>query len=53
VCTMWLEIEQLRLQSLICPVTDYGRAGDSYDKYASGYGILTRKRWFKRAFAHV
>src|SRR5215467_5973650 len=40
---------QLRLQSLVYPVTDYGLAGDSYDKYASGYGILTRKAmiWFR------
>jgi acetyl esterase len=40
---------QLRLQSLVYPVTDYGLAGDSYDKYASGYGILTRQAmvWFR------
>jgi acetyl esterase len=40
---------QLRLQSLVYPVTDYGLAGDSYDKYASGYGILTRGAmvWFR------
>src|SRR5262249_37051111 len=29
---------QLRLQSLVYPVTDYGLAGESYDRYASGYG---------------
>jgi acetyl esterase len=40
---------QLRLQSLVYPVIDYGLAGDSYDKYASGYGILTRGAmvWFR------
>jgi acetyl esterase len=40
---------QLRLQSLVYPVTDYGLAGGSYDKYASGYGILTREAtfWFR------
>jgi len=40
---------QLRLQSLVYPVTDYDLAGVSYDKYASGYGILTRQAmgWFR------
>jgi acetyl esterase len=40
---------QLRLQSLVYRVTDYGLIGDSYDKYASGYGILTRQAmvWFR------
>jgi len=40
---------RLRLQSLVYPVTDYGLASDSYDKYASGYGILTRAAmvWFR------
>jgi acetyl esterase len=40
---------QLRLQSLVYPVTDYGLAGDSYDEYASGYGILTKGAmiWFR------
>jgi acetyl esterase len=40
---------QLRLQSLVYPVTDYGLAGGSYDKYASGYGILTKQAtiWFR------
>ena len=33
---------RLRLQSLVYPVTDYGLTGHSYDKYASGYGILTK-----------
>jgi acetyl esterase len=34
---------QLRPPSLVYPVTDYDLAGDSYDKYASGYGILTKE----------
>jgi acetyl esterase len=40
---------QLRLQSLVYPVTDYALTGDSYDKYASGYGILTKQAmvWFR------
>jgi acetyl esterase len=40
---------QLRLQSLVYPVIDYGLAGASYDKYASGYGILTKEAmvWFR------
>jgi acetyl esterase len=40
---------QLRLQSLVYPVIDYGLAGDSYDKYANGYGLLTRDAmvWFR------
>jgi acetyl esterase len=40
---------QLRLQSLVYPITDYGLVGASYDKYASGYGILTKQAmvWFR------
>lgn len=40
---------QLRLQSLVYPVTDYGLVGDSYGKYATGYGVLTRDAmvWFR------
>jgi acetyl esterase len=40
---------QLRLQSLVYPVIDYGLAGDSYDKYANGYGLLTKDAmvWFR------
>src|SRR5215469_5635836 len=43
---------QLRLQSLVYPVTDYGLASDSYDKYASGYGILTKAAmvWFREHY---
>jgi acetyl esterase len=40
---------ELRLQSLVYPVIDYGIAGRSYDKYAKGYGLLTRDAmvWFR------
>ena len=40
---------KLRLQSLVYPITDYGLVGDSYEKYATGYGILTRPamEWFR------
>ena len=40
---------KLRLQSLVYPVADYGIVGDSYDKYAQGYGILTKAAmiWFR------
>jgi len=39
----------LRLQSLVYPVTDYRCASDSYDRFATGYGILTRDAmlWFR------
>ena len=40
---------QLRLQSLVYPVSDYTMSGESYGKYATGYGILTRDAmaWFR------
>jgi acetyl esterase/lipase len=40
---------QLRLQSLVYPIADYGLVGESYDKYATGYGILTKAAmvWFR------
>jgi acetyl esterase len=40
---------KLRLQSLVYPVADYHMVGASYDKYANGYGILTRAAmvWFR------
>jgi len=40
---------KLRLRSLVYPITDYGLVGDSYEKYATGYGILTRPamEWFR------
>jgi acetyl esterase len=39
----------LRLQSLTYPVSDYTLSGASYEKYARGYGILTRDAmvWFR------
>jgi len=40
---------RLRLQSLVYPIADYHLAGDRYNKYATGYGILTRDAmvWFR------
>jgi acetyl esterase/lipase len=40
---------RLRLQSLVYPVTDYSLSRASYEKYANGYGILTRDAmvWFR------
>jgi acetyl esterase len=40
---------ELRLQSLVYPVSDYTMSGESYRKYATGYGILTRDAmaWFR------
>jgi acetyl esterase len=40
---------RLALQSLVYPITDYGLTGDSYEKFANGYGILTRGAmvWFR------
>jgi acetyl esterase len=40
---------RLRLQSLVYPVGDYGLSGASYDRYAQGYGVLTRQAmaWFR------
>src|SRR6266478_3741586 len=42
----------LRLQSLVYPIADYGLVGDSYEKYANGYGILTRGAmvWFREHY---
>jgi acetyl esterase len=39
----------LRLQSLVYPISDYGMTGHSYDRYANGYGILTKNAmaWFR------
>src|SRR6516165_3659897 len=34
---------RLRLQSLVYPVADYRVVGDSDDKFAEGYGLLTRE----------
>ena len=40
---------KLRLQSLVYPVVDYSLAGDSYDKYGQGCGVLTKEAmvWFR------
>jgi acetyl esterase len=40
---------RLRLQSLVYPVADDNIVGDAYDKYAQGYGILTKEAmvWFR------
>src|SRR5215471_2221324 len=40
---------RLRLQSLVYPVADYGLIGNSYDKFAEGYGLLTKDAmvWFR------
>ena len=42
----------LRLQSLVYPVADYGLTGDSYEKFAEGYGLLTRQAmvWFRNHY---
>jgi acetyl esterase len=39
----------LALQTLVYPVTDYGFSGESYGRYAEGYGVLTGKamEWFR------
>jgi acetyl esterase len=39
----------LRLQSLVYPIADYALVGDSYDRFAEGYGPLTRAAmvWFQ------
>jgi acetyl esterase len=43
---------QLRLQSLVYPVADYTLSAPSYEKYATGYGILTRgaMQWFQKHY---
>jgi acetyl esterase len=40
---------RLRLQSLVYPVADYTLSGASYQRYAQGYGVLTRAAmaWFR------
>jgi acetyl esterase len=45
---------KLRLQSLVYPIADYGLVGDSYEKYAEGYGILTKGAmvWFRDNYLH-
>ena len=43
---------RLRLQSLVYPVADLDLAGSSYEKYAQGYGLLTREAmvWFRNHY---
>jgi acetyl esterase len=43
---------RLRLQSLVYPVADYGLVGDSYEKFAEGYGVLTGQAmvWFRNHY---
>jgi acetyl esterase len=43
---------KLRLQSLVYPVADYSLVGDSYDKYASDCGLLTKAAmvWFRNHY---
>lgn len=43
---------ELRLQSLVYPIADYALVGDSYHKYATGYGVLTRDAmvWFRNHY---
>lgn len=43
---------RLRLQSLVYPIADYNLVGDSYARYAEGYGILTRRamEWFRQHY---
>jgi acetyl esterase len=42
----------LRLQSLVYPISDYALVGDSFEKYAEGYGLLTRAAmvWFQHHY---
>src|SRR6202045_508939 len=43
---------RLRLQSLVYPVADYTMSTRSYEKFATGYGILTREAmvWFQKHY---
>jgi acetyl esterase len=43
---------KLRLQSLVYPVADYTLKSASYDKFAEGYGLLTRAAmvWFQEHY---
>jgi len=42
----------LKLQSLVYPVVDYRLTDASYERYATGYGILTKNAmaWFQRHY---
>jgi acetyl esterase len=43
---------KLRFQSLVYPISDYALVGDSYQKFAEGYGLLTRAamQWFQKHY---
>jgi acetyl esterase len=43
---------RLRLQSLVYPVADYTMSTPSYEKFATGHGILTREAmvWFQKHY---
>jgi acetyl esterase len=43
---------KLRLQSLVYPVADYTMSTPSYEKFAEGYGLLTRAAmvWFQQHY---
>jgi acetyl esterase len=43
---------ELRLQSLVYPISDYALVGDSFEKFAEGYGLLTRAAmvWFQQHY---
>lgn len=43
---------KLRLQSLVYPVADYSLKSPSYEKFATGYGVLTRGAmvWFQQHY---
>ncbi len=42
----------LQLQLMVYPIVDYACIGDSYEQYATGYGVLTGElmRWFQRYY---
>jgi acetyl esterase len=42
----------LRLQSLVYPVVDYAMQDDSYERYANGFGVLTKStvQWFRNHY---
>jgi acetyl esterase len=44
----------LGLQSLVYPVADYTLSAPSYEKFADGYGLLTRAAmvWFQQHYLH-
>jgi acetyl esterase len=46
---------RLRLQTLVYPIADFNFVGESYARYAAGYGVLTRgaMEWFRRHYLAV